>query len=355
LDDTAVLEAIAAELQTGGLDEAADESPQATVKGGSPAARRTATLLGGSPEDRLELAREGLDRWTARLADLESPEAGTDGERYAARNAILRFNQLSELALSDLAEANGDDLATGNHRTEATRLRDKLILGNQGAAHQVARMFTRSANAAGHAADVQQTALTELVARVAHWDPDRSTLPHAVRVYVSKAVKQEVTFHENPQLSYSQFTARSAVRKAETQLLGDGARHVTNAQLAEITGLPINLVAATRSHKPTSLDTPVGDDGSATLADMIDMESITGSADPTDDMWLVWYKKTVVGLTPKQRFLVIKRGGLDGGHRPAITAYGGDVGLGREHARTQLAAADSGLGASAAGLFMRPE
>lgn len=103
------------------------------------------------------------------------------------------------------------------------------------------------------------------------WDPEKGTYATLATRHVAGAVRRSVRSGESVHagISYSTFVQKPKVEAARRQLLDELGRTPTNVEIAKAAGVTIETVQACLTARPVSLDAPVTDDGSGTLADLI--------------------------------------------------------------------------------------
>lgn len=128
----------------------------------------------------------------------------------------------------------------------------------------------------------------------------------------------------------------SKMRKASNRLQDEIGREPTDQELAEELGMSVTRVTRMRSAaiRPTSLDAPIGDDDSSSLADMVEDEN---AENPYNEL----EEKTVLGmlgslldsLHPREATILRYRYGLDGSKEKTLEEVGVKFGVTRERVR----------------------
>lgn len=118
--------------------------------------------------------------------------------------------------------------------------------------------------------DLFDTAGAELWRAFQMWDPDRSTLRTASKLYIRGAVQREVARNDHPHLSYDDFTLRNEVVRASRKIEAKFDREPTSEELAKESGVSEDKIAILFASKPLSLDQPAdGSDADMTLGAII--------------------------------------------------------------------------------------
>jgi RNA polymerase primary sigma factor len=124
-----------------------------------------------------------------------------------------------------------------------------------------------------------------------------------------------------------------ARRKELNRVFG---REPTRGELAEAMEMTIEEIDEhLRMTRPTaSLDMPVGQDGDATLSDIVPATDVPHPGDRLDKIDLgVQVRAALSGLTAKEQDILRQRFGLDGVEPRSLESIGGDYGVTRERIR----------------------
>ncbi|MFI9011145.1 RNA polymerase sigma factor RpoD/SigA [Actinosynnema sp. NPDC053489] len=126
------------------------------------------------------------------------------------------------------------------------------------------------------------------------------------------------------------------LRKAEQKLRGDTDREPTAAELAEVVGMPqarvVELLAASRA--ALSLETPIGDDGGSSVADLIEDGEAVDAYEVVEQQEVREQLRALVDTLPeRQARIVTQRFGLADGRARSLQELADELGLTRERIR----------------------
>ena len=126
------------------------------------------------------------------------------------------------------------------------------------------------------------------------------------------------------------------VRKAEQRLRQETDREPTAEQLAEAAKMPVTrvveLLAASRA--ALSLETPIGDDGGSSVADLIEDVEAVDAHEVVEQREVAERLRALVGTLPaRQARIVTQRYGLSDGRARSLQEVSEELGLTRERIR----------------------
>ncbi len=122
-------------------------------------------------------------------------------------------------------------------------------------------------------------------------------------------------------------------RRRFRQQLG---REAAASDIASRTGIPVGRVEQVLSlvQEPTSLDLPIGEDGDATLGDLIEArDAISPQAAAEASALAVSVSEALAGLTPREQRILRMRFGIDGAGDHTLEEVGQVFGVTRERIR----------------------
>ncbi|MFI9010029.1 RNA polymerase sigma factor RpoD/SigA [Actinosynnema sp. NPDC053489] len=128
----------------------------------------------------------------------------------------------------------------------------------------------------------------------------------------------------------------SRVHKAERKLRAESDREPTPDEVARVAGMPVDRVVELRAAARTtiSLETPIGDDGAASVADLIADADAAQPWEGLEHDGLVSELKALVGSLPaRQALIMTRRYGLDDGRPRTLQEVSAEIGLTRERIR----------------------
>ncbi|NUT46393.1 MAG: sigma-70 family RNA polymerase sigma factor [Saccharothrix sp.] len=126
------------------------------------------------------------------------------------------------------------------------------------------------------------------------------------------------------------------LRKAEQRLRLETDREPTAEEVAEAAKMPVTrvveLLAASRA--TISLETPVGDDGDASVADLVEDAEAVRADEAVERQAFAEELRALVGTLPeRQARIVTQRYGLDDGRARSLQELADELGLTRERIR----------------------
>jgi RNA polymerase primary sigma factor len=137
----------------------------------------------------------------------------------------------------------------------------------------------------------------------------------------------------------------AAMRRIVQQLTTEMGREPTNDELSTVMELPLTKIAhlQTLAKRSTSLDAPVGEEGDATLGDLMD----NGQGTPEDAVMALvdseLLSELLGTLDDRARYAVEARFGLLDGERRSFREVGESLGVTAEAARRLVSRAVAGL------------
>ncbi len=126
------------------------------------------------------------------------------------------------------------------------------------------------------------------------------------------------------------------ISKAATRLHEELGREPSDDELGDEVHLPEDKVRRLRTAalRPTSLDEPVSDEGSKTIAEMVADEAAVQPENSDDhEMALSAIKEALTGLEVREQRVLQARFGLNGGEARTLEQIGSEIGVTREYVR----------------------
>ncbi len=126
------------------------------------------------------------------------------------------------------------------------------------------------------------------------------------------------------------------IRRTERALLQRLGREPTIQEVAHAVELPVERLEEFRrlAVDPASLDAPVGEDGDASMGELIEDPSAPVPVEVAADILLRDHVTSVLGeLAPRERTVIEQRFGLRGGQPLTLEQVGAELGLTRERIR----------------------
>jgi RNA polymerase primary sigma factor len=125
------------------------------------------------------------------------------------------------------------------------------------------------------------------------------------------------------------------VARARRELTAKLGRDATDEEIAEASGLPLELVleAAKADRQPASLDLPVGDDGETSLGALIATDDLEPHEEVADTLRQEAVQRAIADLPEKERTVIHLRFGTAGEPPQTLTEIGKRLGLSSTRAR----------------------
>jgi len=126
------------------------------------------------------------------------------------------------------------------------------------------------------------------------------------------------------------------LRKAEQRLRSEADREPTPEEIAEAAKMPVARVVElmTASRTALSLETPIGDDGGASVADLIEDVEAVDAQEAVEQQELSEELRALVGTLPeRQARILTQRYGLSDGRARSLQELAEELGLTRERVR----------------------
>jgi RNA polymerase primary sigma factor len=155
--------------------------------------------------------------------------------------------------------------------------------------------------------------------------------------WVRRAVDRAIAEHSRPiRIPLHLQDTVSKLIQAEAQLASTIGRQPSQAEVAEVTGIPEKRVGELRRYlQPVmSLDQPVGDDGDGQIGDVLADGTASAEMDKVPQGTLSDEIDHLLNfLMPRERLLIRLRFGLDGDRQRTLEEVGQALGITRERAR----------------------
>ncbi len=134
----------------------------------------------------------------------------------------------------------------------------------------------------------------------------------------------------------SYYEQAAQARHAEEKLLVELGRDPSDEEIAEEAGLSVERLHTVRDglDRTTSLDLPVGEDGDASLGDLLPDEEMTDpETEATEEDLRRRVREALESLDEHEQTIVRMRFGLDGGEPRTFVDIADELGFSREHTR----------------------
>jgi len=254
-------------------------------------------------------------------AEFARPDALTLYLREAAKVPLLTREE--ETALARRVQA-GDEHA-----------REHMIRANLRLVVKIAREYE---NLGLPLLDLINEGNIGLMKAVERFDPDKGA---KLSTYGSLWIKQQIRRALASQGKTIRLPVHVAdkiyqLRKAEAKHEQDFGREASNAELAETLNVSLRRVARLReaAMRPTSLDAPLGESGSSSIAEIVADENAVNPAQRTEDKDAICRLSDLMARLPDRESKIIRaRFGLDDGRERTLETIGARLGVTRERIR----------------------
>jgi RNA polymerase sigma factor (sigma-70 family) len=265
----------------------------------------------------------------------------TRTDHFRAHNTAL-FAQRSELKnkLTLLTNDNDNDNAATRRQVRILRRRiddvtAQIVSSNVGLVRSYTRRFGRTASA-DERSDFESAGLLGLMRAVDSYDPECGGFGQWAFKPIQREVLSAVRDTDYQNISLGDFEKRPAIMRALRQLEGtDKSHHPSAEEVAVLAGVTVAL--ATRVITPpqiSSIDqSAAGVDGTP-LADLIESADCSPEATVISQLTVEAMETLALQvLDPRERYVIIRRFGLDDEPSETLASIGTKLGISREAVR----------------------
>jgi RNA polymerase primary sigma factor len=207
---------------------------------------------------------------------------------HARNTQLFRQRQEAVAAVCDLevrqeAGEDGLRLVLVRARRKLEALNAELVGANRGLVIKYVRPFTARASHED-TADFEAAGMLGLMSAIDTFDPDKGSFSSWAYKRIKAEVLRTVKSNDYPGLSHAEFENRPEIVATRDLLLARGACADERA-VSDAVGLPVAQVRRVLTcHRPSSLDAPVGNDGDASLGDLIDNGAVSLESSAMGDL-----------------------------------------------------------------------
>ena len=154
-----------------------------------------------------------------------------------------------------------------------------------------------------------------------------------IRQMISRAIADQSRTIRIPVHLVETMNRITRIERSLVQRLG---REPTREEVSEAAEVPVEKIEEYRGLgiDPTSLDAPVGEDGDASMGELIEDRNATVPLEAAAQLLLRHHIDLVLDdLNPRERTVIERRFGLVGGQPSTLEQVGGELGLTRERIR----------------------
>jgi len=282
--------------------------------------------------------RELDNAWLEEVASLSGPGWQTLAREHAGRIGELRA-ELMKLAHHvglPIAEFRARVADAGHARRELKRARDEMVQAHLRLVVSIAKKFRRFSSL--DLLDLIQEGNMGLMHAVHKFDYRRGV---KVSTYAVWWIRQSITRAIADQgrmirIPVHMTETAAKVRREQRKLRQESGQAPVTDDIAKRTGIPLAQVERALSivQEPTSLDLPVGEDGDATLGDLIEATDAVNPQAAAEASALGQHlAEALSGLTPREERILRMRFGFGGMNEHTLEEVGRTFGVTRERIR----------------------
>jgi RNA polymerase primary sigma factor len=276
--------------------------------------------------------------WVDGLASLPGPGwqtlARQHGERVSQLRAeLVKLSHHVGLPISEFRARVGD---VAQARREVKRARDEMVQAHLRLVVSIAKKFRRFSSL--DLLDLIQEGNMGLMHAVQKFDYRRGV---KVSTYAVWWIRQSITRAIADQgrmirIPVHMTETAAKVRREQRKLRQESGRTPVTDEIAKRTGIPAAQVERALSivQEPTSLDLPVGEDGDATLGDLIEATDAVNPQSAAEASALGQHlAEALSALTPREERILRMRFGFGGMNEHTLEEVGRTFGVTRERIR----------------------
>ncbi|MGA2125434.1 MAG: sigma-70 family RNA polymerase sigma factor [Xanthobacteraceae bacterium] len=287
--------------------------------------------------DRLQ-GRELDDAWLQEVAALPGPGWQALARHHSERIGELRAElmRLAHRVGLPIVEFRARVADAGQARRELKRARDEMVQAHLRLVVSIAKKFRRFSSL--DLLDLIQEGNMGLMHAVHKFDYRRGV---KVSTYAVWWIRQSITRAIADQgrmirIPVHMTETAAKVRREQRKLRQESGQAPVTGDIAKRTGIPVAQVERALSivQEPTSLDLPVGEDGDATLGDLIEAsDAINPQAAAEASALGQHLAEALSGLTPREERILRMRFGFGGMNEHTLEEVGRTFGVTRERIR----------------------
>ncbi len=276
--------------------------------------------------------------WLGKVASLRRAGWRTFARQHADRVILLRA-EMSELAhrvglpISDFRRAAAE---VGKARRQLTASRDRMVRAHLRLVIAIAKKYRR--NPSLDLLDLVQEGNLGLMHAIEKFDYRRGVKVSTYAVWwIRQAIARAIADQGRTiRIPVHMVETATKVLREDRKLYQRDGRRALPGTIAAQTGISVGLVEQVMSmvQEPTSLDLPVGEDGDATLGDLIEAtDAIDPHAAAEASALQSVVAEALAGLTPREQRILRMRFGIGDASDHTLEEVGKEFGVTRERIR----------------------
>lgn len=217
------------------------------------------------------------------------------------------------------------------------RVLEELVSFNYGLVVKIVRKFS-SRKSADDSADFEQAGVVGLMRAIHKYEVERGAkFSSFAHIQILGEVLRSVRFNDFANMNQVDFDSRLTILKTQGLLSTEFPNGATYEQIAEAAGLNVTQVARVLNPpRMQSIHTPIGEDGSSELGDLLPDASVSPESEVLTRMAIEQLQTHGLSvLNEREMFVLGRRFGLDGEPRQNLQQLGDMLGLSREAVRQQ--------------------
>lgn len=252
---------------------------------------------------------------------------------YAEMNRVLFLKRAAILDELENLPKNAPRRRRRRLEAKLDSINSQIVTENRGLVLNYVNRFV-SHTSMHDSQDFEGAGLVGLVRAINSYDPERGSFAQWAYRPIKREVLKSVHATDYPNMNVGDFERRPDILRAR-DLLVEEEKPVTEEAVAEISGATLGQVRRVlRAPQFLSLSSPAySDDADAPLADIVGGEGDPAEGIITQLSINQMEDQALPNLTDREKFVLVRRYGLDSEPAQRLSAIGTSLGLSREAAR----------------------